>query len=185
MNDAPADAVARWASAGVAQLPGVLPAGLAAELLMGLRRLPLAIVEAAHETVWAYDVAVPPVRDPQLFEPLFRLVPILDELVPQLASAVCGRGLVAHAPTTFRVVAYRKGSWTAGAVDAPAGMVVATIALSAETWPDAWGGHPAEGWAATGALTLADAARARAVPVLTRHVERYELRTLLAPAVTP
>ena len=54
-----------------------------------------------------------------------------------------------------------------------------------ETWPDAWGGHPAEGWAATGALTLADAARARAVPVLTRHVERYELRTLLGPAEAP
>lgn len=185
MITAPPDAIASWARAGVARLPAVLPDGLAAELLMGLRRLPLAIVETAHETVWAYDVRVPPVRDPQLFEPLFRLVPILDEVVPRLASEVCGRGLVAHAPTTFRVVAYRKGAWTDGAADASPGMVVATIALSTETWPDAWGGWPADGGTAAGALTLADAARPRAVPVLTRHVERYELRTLLAPEAAP
>lgn len=185
MITAPPEAIASWARAGVAHAGYVLPDGLAAELLMGLRRLPLAIVETAHETVWAYDVRVPPVRDPQLFEPLFRLVPILDELVPQLASAVCGRPLVPVAPDTFRVVAYRKGAWTDGAPAAPPGTVVATIALSTDRWPAAWGGLPPDGIALAGTLTLADAARPRAVPVLTRHVERYELRTLLAPAVTP
>lgn len=185
MITAPPEAIASWARAGLAQVGDVLPDGLAAELLMGLRRLPLAPIEAAHETVWAYDVAVPPVRDPQLFEPLFRLVPILDELVPRLASAVCGRPLVPEAPTTFRVVAYRKGAWTDGAPAAPAGTVVATIALSSDAWPAAWGGHPPDGLAPAGRLTLADAARARVVPVLTRHVERYELRTLLVPEPAP
>lgn len=180
-----ADPRAAWVATGAAQIPDVLPAGLAAELLMGLRRLPLTPLEAAHETVWAYDVAVPPVRDPQLFEPLFRLVPILDELVPRLAGEVCGGALVPQAPTTFRVVAYRKGSWTDGAPAAPAGTVACTIALSSDAWPAAWGGHPAEGLAPVGSLVLAGAARPRVVPVLTRHVERYEVRTLLVPEPAP
>ncbi len=182
---APADALARWAAHGAAQVPGLLPDGLAAELLTGLRRLPLVPTETAHETVWAYDVAVPPVRDPQLFEPLFALVAILDDVVPTLASAVCGRRLVPLAPSTFRVVAYRKGSWTDGPLDAAAGTVVATIALSTDAWPAAWGGHPADGLAPAGTLTLTDAARVSPVAVLTRHVERYELRTLLGPAEAP
>jgi hypothetical protein len=180
-----AAAAADWRATGVARLPDLLPAGLAAELLVGLRRLPLVATEAAHETAWIYDVAVPPVRDPQLFEPLFRLVPLLDVEVPRLAAAVCGRPLVPQAPATFRVVAYRKGSWTAGALAAPAGTVVCTIALSTDAWPAAWGGHPGDGLAAAGRLEVADAARPRQVPVLTRHVERYQLRTLLVPETAP
>ena len=181
-----------WQATGAARLDDVLAPGLAAELVMGLRRLPLVAIERPGEVVWCYDVAVPPVRDPQLFEPLFRLVPVLDQVIPRLATEVCGRPLVALAPTTFRVIAYRKGSWTDAALDAAPGTVVCTLSLGLADWPAAWGGHGAyrdRAGAATapastpaGTVELADGALVREVAVVTRHVERLELRTLLGPA---
>jgi hypothetical protein len=173
-------AAAAWRADGIAHVPGVLPVGLAAELLMGLRRLPLLPIETDHELVWAYDVAVPPVRDPQLFEPLFRLIPVLDEVVPRLASAIVGHALVPHAPTTFRVIAYRKGSWSRGPRDRGDRLVACTLGLGDDVWPAAWGGQPIAPVRGD-VLTLIDPVRAPEVPLLVQHVERYELRTLLAP----
>ncbi|MBK9035464.1 MAG: hypothetical protein IPL61_30105 [Myxococcales bacterium] len=186
------DARRAWRALGVAVLDDVLAPGLAAELLVGLRRLPLVAIERPGEVIWAHDLAVPPVRDPQLFEPLFRLVPVLDEVLPRLATLVCERPLVALAPTTCRVIGYRKGSWTDAALDAEPGTVVCTVSLAGETWPAAWGGHDTRrdraggtAWTAlvpAGTVQLADAAVARHVQVITHHVERLELRTLLGPA---
>lgn len=173
-------AAAAWRADGVARIDGVLPAGLAAELLVGLRRLPLTAVEDEGEVVWVYDVGVPPARDPQLFEPLFRLVPVLDEVVPRLASQLVGRPLAPQAPATFRVVAYRKGSWSRGPRACAAGLIGCTVGLGDDTWPTAWGGQPSPPVRGD-QLMLYGPARAPEVPVLLRHVERYELRTFLTP----
>lgn len=187
-----ADARAAWAAHGVARVADVAPPGLVAELVMGFLRAPLIPFEQPREVVWAYDVGVPPVRDPQLFTPLFELVPILDEVIPRLASEVCGRPLVAAAPTTLRLVAYRKGSWTDGPLGDAAGAVAATLALTTATWPEAWGGHLRRGDRhgqvveraplPAGAVELAELGCPRQVPVLRRHVERLEVRTILVPA---
>ena len=106
--------------------------------------------------------------------------------------ALAPETLVALAPTTFRVIAYRKGSWTDAALDAAPGTVVCTLSLGLADWPAAWGGHGAyrdRAGAATapastpaGTVELADGALVREVAVVTRHVERLELRTLLGPA---
>lgn len=173
-------AAAAWRAEGVARVDGVLPAGLAAELLVGLRRLPLTAVEEDGEVVWVYDVGVPPERDPQLFEPLFRLVPLLDQVVPRLAAEVVGRPLAPQAPASFRVVAYRKGSWSRGPRACAPGLIGCTLGLGDDAWPTAWGGQsspPVRG----DQLTLYDPGRAPEVPVLLRHVERFELRTFLTP----
>ena len=108
------------------------------------------------------------------------LMPILDEVVPSLAAEVVGRPLAPQAPASFRVVAYRKGSWSRGPRACVPGAIGCTLGLGDDAWPTAWGGQsspPVRG----DQLTLYDPGRAPEVPVLLRHVERYELRTFLTP----
>ena len=190
-EDALAEASASWRAVGAVRLEDALAPGLAAELAVGLTRLPLQLVEAAGEVAWLADVAVPPVRDPQLFEPLFRAVHLVRVTLPALVRALAGRVVVAAHPELVRVVGYRKGSWTEAAQGEPAGAIAATIAITGAPWPRAWGGHDArldgsggERWCVEprpGAIELADAASVRRVEVVTHRVERVELRALLVP----
>lgn len=184
------DARARWDAIGAARFDDGLAPGLAAELAVGLCRVPLALVERHGEIVWSGGVAVPTVRDPQLFEPLFRVARVIAEQLPALVRALADRDVIAARPDALEVVGYRKGSWTEVALDQP-GAVVCTIAITGGAWPRAWGGHDArlapdgsEAWCGpvvAGAIELANAASVRRVEVLTHRVERIELRALLVP----
>lgn len=186
-----ADAAAVWRAIGAVRMEGALAPGFAAELAVGLTRLPLAIVEQPGEVVWATDVAIAPERDPQLFEPLFRVARLVGGALPALGGAIAGRDVVAAVPDAVTVVAYRKGSWTDAALAGPEGAIVCTIAITGGDWPRAWGGHDerlapdgATAWcvpAVAGAIELAGVGAGRRVEVVRRHVERLELRVLLVP----
>jgi hypothetical protein len=174
---------------GAVRIDDVLPPGLAAELAVGLNRLPLVLTAVQGEVAWSVGVVMPPASEPQMFQPLVRLFRLIAVELPALCLAITGRRLVASPPDQITVVAYRKGSWTETRVDAAAGGVACTIGIAAGTWPAAWGGHDerfdAHGnviWREPlmpGTVELADVSLVRRVAVLTHHVERVEVRALL------
>ena len=190
--DVVARLTARWREVGAVRLDDALAPGLAAELAAGLNRLPFALTAVEGEVAWSATLLVPEVRDPQLFEPLFRLRRFVVDELPALCLAITGRHLVASSPERITVVAHRKGSWTGGRVEVPARSVACTIGVAAGAWPAAWGGYDEQVDASgdvvwceplmPGSVGLADVSLVRRVPVLTRHVERLEVRALLSVA---
>lgn len=184
---------ALWREQGTVRLESALAPGLAAELHVSASRLPFEIAATHEGIMWRAELAVPPEPDPQLPEPFFRLVRLIETDLTFLIASVTNRNVRIGIPRRVPIVTYRKGSWTLECEEAPPGSVRCSIGISAGDWPIEWGGH--DEWIdGSGALVvrrppladaidLADATLRRRVSVLTHHVERIEVQVVLSPSV--
>lgn len=189
--DGAAALAAAWRAHGGARLDDALAPGLAAELAAVLAGLPLEPLGDAGEVSWQCDVVVPPQVDPQLAEPLYRAVRLVERDLPTLLAASLGLRVAPATPRRLTVAALRKGSWLDGGAPGP-GELAVTVVVAAGSWPAAWGGHDA--WVdaagaivaahppAAGAVELRGPGLRRRTPPLRRHVERLELRAVLREA---
>lgn len=138
------DAAARWRAQPALRLGGALEPGLAAEVATWLARLPLDVASSADAVWWSCEVDVPAQPDPQLPEPAYRLVRLLDTDLPGLLGTITGRALTRPAAGRVTVRAWRKGSFAdapaAPVSDAPSDAIDVVLGLTGARWPAAWGG---------------------------------------------
>lgn len=171
------------------RLEGVLPPGLAAELALLLRALPLSPEPVAAGIAWVGSLQVPLTVDPQHPECLYRLIRFLDQDLTELVAAWLGRPFVRAEAGLIPVWTFRKGGYLDAAGPLPG--VEAWLGLTGTTWPDGWGGHleilnedgTLQACMPPGADTLDLVVGSLVqVPVVQRHVETLWIRTLLVPA---
>ena len=184
-----------WRDGGALRLGPVLEPGLAAELAVMCRALPMVPrqVPAHDEVSWACDVQVTHPPDPQHGEAIVRLVRFLTVDMPSLVSTITGRAVTPTSSGEVHVWSLRKGSFVDHGLPlaAPGGLDV-HLGLTAGAWPQAWGGHMV--WRsergelyglppAFDALDILDGGLFQ-VPLLTRHVQTLTVRSALNPAVS-
>ena len=186
------DLAPAWRDGHMLRLPQVLQPGLAAELALELRSLPLMprVFAPQNDLSWSCDLGLPSEPDPQHPECLLRLPQLMRVDLPLLLYRVTGRALVLAEPWHVHLWSWRKGSFVEeGAALARPGGVDLLLHLSWGQWPEAWGGHMR--WQGRGealslppafdTLDILDGGRFE-VPLLLRSVETLMIRARLEPA---
>ncbi|MEZ4466189.1 MAG: hypothetical protein R3F43_17480 [bacterium] len=176
-----ADAFARE---GHVRVDDALAPGLAAELALVLRGLPLGPERAPGSVAWAGALGVPAGLDPQNPPCIHAAIRLLDQDLPAFVGALVGQPVARPDPGRLPLWFFRKGGYADDEGPLVPGGIDVLIGLTGGHWPAAWGGHLAlsDRTLPPGFATL-DLLRDRrfAVPLLTHHVEALWLRTCLVP----